>query len=281
MERQAHPYRDLAVIDSRAPRTNQTVVAVIASLAVATGAWPLLGLLALQLAIAVRFGRRYCLPCRLYFDVLQPRFGEGPLEDARAPRFANIIGAGVLAAATGAYAVGQAGVGAALGLMVVALATVAATTGLCVGCELYKIVARVRGIRGGTIDRIDLAGLGAPAGRGGSRPCGCTCRHNVGQLLNGGPGPGGQRHDEEIAVALERHGRVVAGPAGIGFRDRSTGQQTAGTRGHVIQDQVPALGVEQAAAGPIGTTSLGHVQVAAFFFGQLAHPGAIAIHDVG
>ena len=166
MERKAHPYRDLAVIDSRAPRTNQTVVAVIASLAVATGAWPLLGLLALQLAIAVRFGRRYCLPCRLYFDVLQPRFGEGPLEDARAPRFANIIGAGVLAAATGAYAVGQAGVGAALGLMVVALATVAATTGLCVGCELYKIVARVRGIRGGTIDRIDLAGLGAPAGRG-------------------------------------------------------------------------------------------------------------------
>ncbi|MBK9033782.1 MAG: DUF4395 family protein [Myxococcales bacterium] len=164
MQRRADPYRDLAVIDSRAPRTNQTIVAIVASIAVATGAWPLLGLLALQLAIAVRFGRRYCLPCRLYFDVLQPRLGEGPLEDSRAPRFANIIGAGVLAIATGAYAVGLPTVGAALGLTVVALATVAATTGLCVGCELYKISARLRGVRGGAIDRVDLAGLGADPG---------------------------------------------------------------------------------------------------------------------
>jgi Domain of unknown function (DUF4395) len=161
MERRADPYRDLAVIDARAPRVNQIFVALGASAAVATGAWPILGVLALQLAIAVRFGRRYCLPCRLYFDLIQPRVGEGPLEDARAPRFANIIGAVVLGAATIAYAVGLAAVGAVLGLVVVALATVAATTGLCVGCELYKILARARGIRGGSIERIDLAGLGA------------------------------------------------------------------------------------------------------------------------
>lgn len=161
MERRADPYRELAVIDARAPRTNQTVVAIVAAIAVATGAWPLLGVLALQLAIAVRFGRRYCLPCRLYFDVIQPRFGEGPLEDSRAPRFANVIGAVVLGAATAAYALGWTGLGAGLGLLVVGLATIAATTGLCVGCELYKLVARVRGIRGGAIERVDLAGLGA------------------------------------------------------------------------------------------------------------------------
>lgn len=164
--RTADPYRDLAVIDSRAPRTNQTVVAIVASIAVATGAWWLLAALAAQLAIAVRFGRRYCLPCRLYFDVIQPRIGEGPLEDSRAPRFANIIGAAVLGAATAAYAVGWRTVGAGLGLTVVALATVAVTTGLCVGCELYRLVARVRGIRGGAIERVDLAGLGdVPADR--------------------------------------------------------------------------------------------------------------------
>jgi hypothetical protein len=122
--------------------------------------------LAAQLAIAVRFGRRYCLPCRLYFDVIQPRFGEGPLEDSRAPRFANIIGASVLAAAALAYAVGWRGVGAGLGLTVVVLASAAATTGLCVGCELYKLIARARGIRGGAIERVDLAGLGdVPADR--------------------------------------------------------------------------------------------------------------------
>ncbi|MBL8621921.1 MAG: DUF4395 family protein [Myxococcales bacterium] len=166
MTPQAHPYRDLAVIDSRAPRTNQTVVAIVASIAVATGAWWLLAVLAAQLAIAVRFGRRYCLPCRLYFDVIQPRFGEGPLEDARAPRFANIIGATVLAAAAASSALGWTTLGAGLGLTVVVLATAAATTGLCVGCELYKIIARARGIRGGAIERVDLAGLGeVPADR--------------------------------------------------------------------------------------------------------------------
>ncbi|MEZ4399574.1 MAG: DUF4395 family protein [Kofleriaceae bacterium] len=170
MVRRADPYRDLAIIDSRAPRTNQTVVALGAGIAVATGAWPVLAALALQLAVAIRFGRRFCLPCRLYFDVIQPRFGEGPLEDARAPRFANQIGAVVLGAAAAAYALGWTQLGAGLALAVVALAAVAATTGLCVGCELYRLAARLRGIRTGAIDRVDLAGLdGAPAD-GGAPP---------------------------------------------------------------------------------------------------------------
>jgi hypothetical protein len=43
----ADPYRDLAVIDSRAPRTNQAVVGSLALLAVLTGWWWLLALLAL------------------------------------------------------------------------------------------------------------------------------------------------------------------------------------------------------------------------------------------
>jgi hypothetical protein len=162
----ADPYRDLAVIDRNAPRTNQIVVAVLATVALATGVWPLLAVLAAQLAIAVRFGRRYCLPCRLYFDVIQPRLGEGPLEDARAPRFANQIGAAVLAAASAAFALGAPAVGAILGWLVVVLATVAATTGLCVGCELYKVAARLSGVRGGAIERVDLAGLGAAPSAG-------------------------------------------------------------------------------------------------------------------
>ena len=43
--RRAHPYRDLDVIDSRAPRTNQSVVGVLSLVAVATGWWWLLALL--------------------------------------------------------------------------------------------------------------------------------------------------------------------------------------------------------------------------------------------
>jgi hypothetical protein len=159
--RTADPYRDTDVIDAYAPRANQTVVGLVSLLAVATGWWPLLWVLAAQLAIGLTFGRRYCLPCLFYFEVVQPRIGEGPIEDSRPPRFANIVGVVFLGAATLAYGLGATVVGAGLGLVVAALALLAASTGLCVGCEMYKLGARLRGIARHTFDRIDLAGIGA------------------------------------------------------------------------------------------------------------------------
>ena len=143
--RSAHPYRDTHVIDSRAPRTNQAVVGVVSVLAVATGWWWLLALLALQLALGLVLGRRYCLPCLLYFEVIQPRFGEGPLEDSRPPRAANIVGLVVLTAASVAYGVGLSMLGAGLGILVAALALLAAITGFCTGCEAYKLGCLLRG----------------------------------------------------------------------------------------------------------------------------------------
>jgi hypothetical protein len=139
VKRLADPYRDLDVIDSRAPRFNQATIGVLAALAVATDWWWLLGLLALQLLVGLTLGRRFCLPCLAYFEVVQPRVGEGPLEDARPPRFANLVGAVFLAAATAAYAAGLTSLGAALGGIVAALALLAAATGFCTGCEAYKL----------------------------------------------------------------------------------------------------------------------------------------------
>jgi hypothetical protein len=143
--RSAHPYLDTDVIDSRAPRFNQTVVGLGAAAAVLLGWWWLLGLLALQLAVGLTFGRRFCLPCAAYFELVQPRFGEGPLEDARPPRFANMVGVAFLGAATLAYLAGLATVGAVLGGLVAGLALLAATTGFCTGCEAYKLGCRLRG----------------------------------------------------------------------------------------------------------------------------------------
>lgn len=138
-ERLADPYRDLDVIDSRAPRFNQAVVGVLSGLAVTTGWWWLLGLLAAQLLLGLTLGRRYCLPCLAYFELVQPTFGEGRLEDSRPPRFANMVGAAFLTAASLSYAVGWGVVGVALGLLVAGLALLAAATGLCAGCEAYKL----------------------------------------------------------------------------------------------------------------------------------------------
>jgi hypothetical protein len=143
--RAADPYRDTDVIDSRAPRFNQAVVGVVSVLAVLTGWWWLLALLAVQLAVGVTFGRRFCLPCLAYFELVQPRFGEGELEDARPPRVANMVGIAVLGAASVAYGAGSATAGAALGLLVAALALVAAVTGFCTGCEAYKLGRRLSG----------------------------------------------------------------------------------------------------------------------------------------
>jgi hypothetical protein len=144
--RTADPYRDLEVIDARAPRFNQIVVGTVSLLAVVTGWWPLLTVLAGQLGIGLRFGRQYCLPCVAYFEVIQPRFGEGPLEDSRPPRFANKVGFVFLTAASLAYLAGFPLVGAALGLIVASLALLAATTGFCVGCWMYKLAAPFFGI---------------------------------------------------------------------------------------------------------------------------------------
>ena len=139
MKRLADPYRDTAVIDSRAPRFNQAVVGLLSLVAVATGWWWLLGLLALQLALGLVFGRRYCLPCLVYFELVQPRFGEGQLEDARPPRFANMVGVAFLASATLSYVLGAGAAGAVLGTLVGLLALLAAATGFCAGCEGYKL----------------------------------------------------------------------------------------------------------------------------------------------
>lgn len=164
--RTADPYRDTDVIDAHAPRANQSVIGLVSLIAVISGWWPLLWILAAQLAIGLAFGRRYCLPCLLYFEVIQPRIGEGPIEDSRPPRFANIVGTVFLGAAALAYGLGATAAGAALGLAVAALALLAATTGLCVGCEMYKLGARFRGVGRGRLDRIDLAHLGGAAAAG-------------------------------------------------------------------------------------------------------------------
>lgn len=145
--RRADPYRDTHVIDERAPRVNQAVVGTISLAAVLTGWWWLYALLALQLALGLTLGRRWCLACVAYFELIQPRLGEGRLEDARPPRFANMVGLGVLAAAAVAALVGLGTLATALGLLVATLALLAAATGFCAGCTAYMLGYRLTGRR--------------------------------------------------------------------------------------------------------------------------------------
>ena len=159
--RTAHPWHDIDVLDVRAARFNQAVTGLTALLGVLFG-WPLAwALMAAQLAIGLTFGRRFCLPCLTYFLVVQPRFGEGDLEDSRPPRLANVMGVAFLGSAAALWWAGAEAAGLALAGLVAFLALLSAATGFCAGCELYRLGARLRGISAVRHDHIDPADLPA------------------------------------------------------------------------------------------------------------------------
>jgi hypothetical protein len=178
--RTADPWRDTDVIDERAPRFNQAVTGIVALLGAILG-WPLAwALMSAQLLVGLTLGRRYCLPCLAYFELVQPRFGEGRLEDSRPPRLANMMGTAFLGVAALSWWLGAPALGTALGLLVAALALLAASTGFCAGCEIYRLSARLRGIsprHRAQIDAADLNGLsGRPAYVEFTHPLCSECR---------------------------------------------------------------------------------------------------------
>lgn len=209
--RTADPYRDLDVVDERAPRFNQGAVALLSIVALASGAWWVATLMGLQLAIGLLFGRRYCLPCVFYFEVVQPRIGEGPIEDARPPRFANILGAAFLLGATALHLLGLHTAGWVLIGMVAALATLAVVTGFCMGCTMYRLISRLRGVRPGHHDRVDLSdfGTGSPSVIQFTHPLCSDCRELERQLTDAGDVVVLVDVSKERELALKYHVDVV------------------------------------------------------------------------
>jgi hypothetical protein len=191
--RTADPWQDTEVIDARAPRFNQAAVGIVA-LAAALFGWPLLwALMAAQLLVGLTLGRRFCLTCLAYFELIQPRFGEGELEDSRPPRLANMIGFAVLTAAALAWWMGSPIAGTVLGALVAFLALLAAASGFCAGCEIYRLSARLRGISPKRHSQIEPSDLGALNGHSRafvefSHPLCAECREWE-RRLSAGPDP--------------------------------------------------------------------------------------------
>lgn len=135
-------------IDPRGPRFNQAVLTVALLVGFLLDARAVVPVFAAVLFLGAAFGPRYGPFLRLYAEVIKPRLAPPQdLEDPRPPRFAAAVGVVFLAAATTAFAAGAPGVAWALALVVAALAGLAAVTGLCVGCEIYVLLARRLGVR--------------------------------------------------------------------------------------------------------------------------------------
>jgi hypothetical protein len=126
-------------IDPRGQRFGAGVSAVLLILAFVLGAPWLAILVGLNLGVSAAFGTRLFLPGRAW-RVVRLALRIGPPKETEheyPPRFAQALGATVLAAATAAFVVGATPVGWLLVGAVAALQTLLATTGICVGCQLY------------------------------------------------------------------------------------------------------------------------------------------------
>lgn len=137
------------LIDVRGPRFGAAITtAVLATALVVQGtvgtvlvAWQVTAF-----AIATFLGLRWS-PYGNLFRILKRTLDLGPppeVEPESPPRFAQLCGfvvggSGLVALLTGATTLGWVLVG-----LVLALSTLLATTGLCVGCELYLLGARLR-----------------------------------------------------------------------------------------------------------------------------------------
>ena len=136
-----------APIDPRGPRFNQTLLSIALMGGFIPDWRPVVPVLAVVLFLGAAFGPRWGPFLRLYAAVVRPRLAPpAELEDPRPPRFAAAVGVVFLVAASLAFAAGAPGLGWALAMVVAALAGLAASTGICVGCELWLLFARRRGV---------------------------------------------------------------------------------------------------------------------------------------
>ena len=132
-------------VDPRGLRFAAGVTTVVLALTlVLNNPWPL-AVQVVVFAISVVFGVQGSPYGLLFKRLIRPRLGPPEeLEDAAPPRFAQLVGlvfavAGLIGYLTGATVLGVVATGFAL-----VAAFVNAAVGLCLGCEAYLLIHRIR-----------------------------------------------------------------------------------------------------------------------------------------
>ena len=146
---------DVAMIDSRAPRTNQ----FLASSFVVAG-WfldmpDMLLAVSAVLYAGLLLGPRWTPAYQLYFHLIQPRTGAGRLEDERLPNFAVGLGSMWLLTCWALINAGSVKLGWGLALALAVAAQFASYTGYCLGCLSYRMTAKLSGVRSLNPKRIE------------------------------------------------------------------------------------------------------------------------------
>lgn len=132
-------------VDPRGLRFAAGVTAVLLALTLILGNPWILAVQTLVFAIGTAFGVQASPYGQVFRRVIRPRLGPPKeLEDAAPPRFAQLVGlifaiAGLIGYLSGATVLGVVATGFAL-----VAAFVNAAVGLCLGCEAFLLIHRIR-----------------------------------------------------------------------------------------------------------------------------------------
>jgi hypothetical protein len=133
------------IVDSRGPRFSAAITTVVLAVVVVTASGWLLLAQTLVFAVGALAGLRYAPYGLLYRYLVRPRLGPPSKTEAEAPpRFAQ--GVGLVFAGIGAigFAAGVPVLGIVFAAMALAAAFLNAAFDLCLGCQMYLLIQRIR-----------------------------------------------------------------------------------------------------------------------------------------
>lgn len=138
-----------AGIDPRGPRVGAgataAILAVVLLLGDAAGGRLLLALVTVLFATGVVLGPARSVLGRGYATLVAPRLAPtAEREDPRPPRFAQTVGLVISSAGLGLALLGVPGALVVAAALAFTAAFLNAAFGLCLGCELYLVIARLR-----------------------------------------------------------------------------------------------------------------------------------------
>jgi hypothetical protein len=137
-------------IDPRGPRFGALVTMVVFAIVLVTSNVWLLTAQAVVFAISALLGMRYSPYGLVYRWLIRPRLGPPTELEAEAPpRFAQAVGLVISLIGIAGYAAGVRPLGMAAAAAGLLAAVLNGIFGLCLGCEMYLAIRRIRGRRRG------------------------------------------------------------------------------------------------------------------------------------
>ena len=132
-------------IDPRGPRVGALITTVVLAVVLISGSGWLLAAQALVFAVGAVFGLRHAPYGLLYRQLIRPRLGPPrELEPEAPPRFAQAVGLVFAIAGVSGYAAGVTWLGLAATAAALVAAFLNGVFGLCLGCEMYLLIRRIR-----------------------------------------------------------------------------------------------------------------------------------------